>query len=473
MERARHEGVQLLWQSGLLLALLAAYHFWLRWLMQNTGLVLGAVGPGTRVYRLVPLYMHWRPHFKLWLPVAVVTLLAFLWFVRWAIWQRKFPARRLLPLLVIWHIVIAASVAMIDGGPKRIVQPFHDYRATDYIGGVPVVERLGPRQFLSEFVTRAPELPMHCRTHPPGAVLFLWLSQRIWTSDIAAALAVLAVSSLAIPAVYLLAQDQFAHRTAALAAALFMLAPSIVLFSATCLDAVFMAPMVWTVCLIWRAGGHRPVWCGIGAGLAGSIAALMTFSVAFLALWAIAALMLLVVLDRKRARYFAIGLCSAAATSLLLFTLLYLWSGYHVFTNLQVARHQHEQIMRGMNHATWRQHLHLVVANLVAFFAAAGIPLALLWGRQAWQAIRGTEPPAARALTLSFLLALVIIAAAPLFTLEVDHIWLFMVPFLAVAAAAWLARDGDLEEATPAVRWTLGGLALQVVAMETLLHTMW
>ncbi|HEX7447297.1 MAG TPA: hypothetical protein VF306_07120, partial [Pirellulales bacterium] len=63
------------------LALLAAFiggHFALRWMMLHTGLVLGAVRPGVKVYRIVPLYVYWHPHYKTGLLIAVAVLAAFL-----------------------------------------------------------------------------------------------------------------------------------------------------------------------------------------------------------------------------------------------------------------------------------------------------------------------------------------------------------------------------------------------------------
>ena len=276
MDAARHDLLRLARDFVLLALLLTAYHLGLRWLLLNTGLTLGDVGPGTKVYRLVPLYMHWRPHFNLWLLVAVAVLAAFLGWLDRVAWRRDIPTLRLAPILMLWHLAIAVSVAMVDGGPKELAQPFIELSKTDYIGGVPLLHSMGPRAFLQHYVHLLDKLPMHCQTHPPGAVLFLGavdfgLPFPAWW----AAGAVILASSLSIPAVYGLAKEVLAPRSALLATAMFMLAPNIVLFSATCMDAVFCVPMVWTFFLLWRARRGPAIPWGVLGGLAASLAALL------------------------------------------------------------------------------------------------------------------------------------------------------------------------------------------------------
>ncbi|HXT57688.1 MAG TPA: hypothetical protein VN699_03595, partial [Pirellulales bacterium] len=64
MQTQRRAAIRLGLECLALAALFAAYHFALRWLMLNTGLKLGAVRPGEKVYRIVPLYIYWLPHVK-------------------------------------------------------------------------------------------------------------------------------------------------------------------------------------------------------------------------------------------------------------------------------------------------------------------------------------------------------------------------------------------------------------------------
>src|SRR5487761_1681407 len=159
---------------GACLALLVGFiacHFCLRWLMLHTGLVLGAVRPGVKVYRIVPLYVSWHPHYKTGLLIASAVLAGFVGWT-WRGCSRPPPARRIGPAFMVWHLALAAAVALIDGGPKKLWEPYVTHHKSDYIGAV---ERIAsPRQFLRDYGRLMPELPLHCRHHPPGGPLFLW-----------------------------------------------------------------------------------------------------------------------------------------------------------------------------------------------------------------------------------------------------------------------------------------------------------
>src|SRR5581483_901849 len=140
----------------------AAYHFYLRGLMLDSGLRLGAVRPGLKVYRIVPLYIYWHPRLKTGLLIAAGVLAAFL------CWLRRSLAggtdRRdghYAVLLMAWHVAIAIAVALIDGGPHKLWEPFAVHHRSDYIGAVAEIDK--PREFLRDYAKKMPELPLHCR----------------------------------------------------------------------------------------------------------------------------------------------------------------------------------------------------------------------------------------------------------------------------------------------------------------------
>ena len=316
---------------------------------------------------------------------------------------------------------------------------------------------------------------MHCQVHPPGGVLLLWWVDRyVYPGPAAAALATILAAALSVPAVYGLAREVLDERFARLAACLFLLAPNVLLYTATSMDAVFMVPMVWTVFLLWKARDRRPWLLGAAGGLAAALAGMTTFSAAFLGLWGVATLVVTTLVDRAKLRGTVISLSAAAASCSLAYLLLYWWSGYLLLDNLAAAWGGHHQIMSGGNYATWRQYGHLVVGNLAAFFTSTGIPLTVLFLGQTWRDLRGQEGTSpGRSLNLSYLLALAALVAAPLYTLEVERIWLFMVPLVALAAARRLSGPGDGDQPGPHVALTFSLLAAQVVVMEALLNTTW
>lgn len=468
---ARQAAFRLAWTCLALLVAFVACHFCLRWLMLHTGLVLGAVRPGVKVYRIVPLYVYWHPHYKTGLLIALAVFAGFFWWT-WRFCLRPTPARDVVPSLMIWHLAIAVAVALIDGGPKKLWEPYHIHHRSDYIGAV---ERMdSPRQFLHDYARLMPELPLHCRHHPPGGPLFLWWIAHVFVAGpIAASLATLLASNLTVPAVYLLARDVLDEAPARFAVCLFVLAPNVVCYTATCMDAVFMTPLVWSFYLLWKARGRHPLPFGLAAGLAAALAALMTFSVSFVALWAVVLLAITALADRPRLANTLLGYSMAVLTAAILYLVLYAWSGYNLFEVLDAAFHGQAGVMKGRGHSSLRQSFFFALTNLAAFFFCAGLPLTAIWFQQLARELRGVTASRGRWLMLSFGVTLLLVDLAPLYTLETERIWIFMVPFLTIGAATRLASNLHPATPSPLVQTTMLLLAGQTVLMETLLDMVW
>jgi hypothetical protein len=481
MQTQRRAAIRLGLECLVVALLFAAYHFALRWLMLNTGLKLGAVRPGEKVYRIVPLYIYWQPHVKTMALVAVAVLIAFLvWFHRIA-WPRRRSAPAIVAAFMAWQMAIACGVAMIDpparppAEPKTTVkrpwqklwEPYAVHHASDYLGAVPRIET--PRRFLRDYAGLMPDLPLHCRSHPPGGPLFLWLVERLFGAGVVpASLATILAAGLAVPAVYLLARDVLDESPARLAVGLYILAPNVVCYSATCMDAVFNVPLVWSIVFLWKLRGGRPIVYGAAAGAAAALAALMTFSASFLALWAVVLLAWTAWADRKRFLNVIIGLIAAAATAAAIYAALYAWSSYDVFETLRQAIRGQNAIVEDRGHNSLQQNIHFSIANLAAFFFCAGLPLTVLWGKQLWAELHRATASPGRGLTLSFAAALAILDIAPLYTLETERIWLFMVPFLAIGAAMQLTRRPSAADSSPCELSPRAWAAILLLAGQTL-----
>lgn len=491
MERQRRAALRLICECLALAGLFVGYHFVLRWLMLHTGLQLGAVRPGNRVYRLVPLYIYWQPHVKTIAFVAAVVLAAFLIWIRRVAWPGRWPQGLFIAALIGWQGTIAAAVAVIDPPARRpgetkpvdkhfwdtLSDPYRIHHASDYLAAVPHIET--PRQFLHDYVALLPELPLHCRSHPPGGPLFLWFVERLFGAGVVpASLATIVFGSLAAPAVYLLARDVLDESPARLAACLYLLAPNVVCYTATCMDAVFNAPMVWSIFCLWKLRGGRPIAFGVAGGAASALAALMTFSSSFLALWGVVLLVLAALGDRKKLIPTLVGLSVAGTTAAAIYFALYAYSGYDVLETLHQAIRGQNAIVENRGHNTLRQDVHFAIANLAAFLFCAGLPLTVLWAKQLWSELHLAAASPGRWLTLSFAVALALVDIAPLYTLETERIWIFMVPFLAIGAAAQLARDKPPLKASENIlsprTWTaLLLLAAQTLVMEILFDWVW
>ena len=449
----------------------AAFHLLLVWSVRD-GLALGVFKPTDESLGAIPLYMQWRePHLKTGALIAAIVLAAFIgWFAKRG-WGLGRPSRFVAACLL-WQGAIVVSVATSPGGMHRLWRPYELLTKTDYIGAV---DRVGdPRAFLHDYPQLMSDLPMHCQTHPPGGVVFLWLvSQLFGPGAKPAALATIATSLLALPAVYALARGTLPARSARFATALWMLAPSIVLFSATCLDAVFMVPLVASLAAAWHAREAHPWRRGALAGLLFSLGALLTFSASFVALWGLLVVSLTALIERDKLATTLQALAAVLLAVALFHAALYAWAGYDPWTVFQAAVAAHGRIMSGGNHASFRQHVLLASGNLAAFLAAAGISASVLWMRNVASRTRWRERDrAAQVFDGSFVAALAIIVAAPLYTLEVEHIWLFMVPLASIGAARALSED----EASRPDNVALGALtmaAVQTLLMETLLSSVW
>ena len=460
----------------------AAYHFLLRALMLRTGLALGDVGPGTKVYRIVPVYSYIDVHWKVGLVAAiVVVVLAGRWLRRMisAGTDGKSDAS-LVWKSALWFLAVVVAVALIDGGPSRLWRPYELLKGTDYIGAV---ERVGsPRVFLRDYAKLLPELPDHCRTHPPGGVLFLWsVGTSIHKGPEAAALATICFAALSVPAVFLLGREILDRRQALLATFLFLAAPNVVLFTATCMDAVFLVFFAWTFFLLWRGRRTRPVLFGALGGLAAAVAAFFTFSAAVLALWAVLVWLTTMIFDRARLVSTTKCLSAAAVASLIFYAVLYLLTGYNLLHVLKTAVDQHRTIMSGGGYETIWQYGHLVAANAVAFVFGSGVVLVAIvcWGGGRRQKAEGrsggkkqSEPSRMKGLFAGcFAATLGVTLALPLYTLEVERIWLFFVPLLAISAVRRL--DPETPEFAAVALTTFSLQAVQTTAMEVFLCTIW
>jgi hypothetical protein len=475
-------------RNGLLIACLlavaafAGYHFYLRGLMLDTGLRLGAVRPGNTVYRIVPLYLHWRPRLKTGVLIAAAVVGTFIWWLRRAMrtetnsFYSPAPPTGLSRLGLLaafsgWQIAIAVSVALIDGGLDTLWQPYRVNYRSDYIGAVERID--SPRHFLRDYARLMPELPLHCRHHPPGGPLLLWTVAVVFApGPFTASLVTILIAGLAAPAVYLLAREVLDEAPARLAAGLFLLAPNVVCYSATCMDAVFMVPLVWSFYFLWHGQRGQPLLYGLGGGMAASLASLLTFSVSFVALWSVV-LLLTAAFDRTRLRNTVLTLSVALITALAFYLLLFAWSGYEPLAVLRQAFAGQDEVMKGRGHNSLRQSAHFAVGNLFAFLFCSGLPVVWLWATQTVREARGSTASSARWLLLSFVLTLLLVDLAPLYTLETERIWIFLVGFLAIGAAARLAYAHVSLAESPLVLTALTIEAAQTILMEALLEWRW
>ena len=167
---------------------------------------------------------------------------------------------------------------------------------------------------------------------------------------------------------------------------------------------------------------------------------------------------------------------AAAGTAVAFFGVhLALWglTGFDAWATFNRALTNDGLVMDGINHKSPLQHAQIALANLVVFLLTVGLGATVVWGRRLcdWNVwVRGTSLDR---LSATFAVTLVIVAVAPLYTLEVERIWMFLVPCVVIPVAQVL-RDEHQESGDWQLWRTVATLlAVQTVTTEMLLTTYW
>jgi methylthioxylose transferase len=341
-------------------------------------------------------------------------------------------------------LVLRLALAAGGGGIAawwKVFDPARSFEApNEYLPALGALH-WGPRFFLDRFAETVPALPVHVAGHPPGMLLVLD-ALGIGSPGGMAALCI-GVGALGAPLGYLVAR-QVLHETAARRAALLLaFAPGALLFGATSADAVYLTLGLLAA---WPLAARS--WAARVTG-AVVLAAASLFAWSLLAVGAWAALVALR-RDGARAAILLSTLCAAAL--LAFYGALYAGTGFDPIATLRATG---DVYRAGI--ASTRPYWYWLLGSPTAFLVVLGLPIS-------WYALRGLATGRTVAVTIFAVLAL---AAALGFTkAETERIWLFLAPFVCIAAAA----DRG---ATAPLRPLLAALALQALAWELVFDTVW
>ena len=466
--------------AAVVAAIFYAFHLQAEWWLDRHPKALGAL----RTRHFVPLIARPGCAISLWSLPPLVVLGGLLISARALFLRTTVRAAVLLPVCMALFFAIGTSVGMIDGyiatyqhdrAPAVLnpyQQPFTSY------ADVPKVEAKGPANFLRNFPRRQlnDSMANHSRTHPPGPVLFLWAVSRVFGPGLVPAwLATVLFASLATIPVFFLARDLYGETVARRALALFLLVPSVILFTTTSMDGpmmVFLMAAIWAF-LRATAEGARAWLRAILSGLALALATFMTYTASYLLLFFAVIAVLAFFADRPRFWRIVRIVPLAALAPLAFYGALYLAVDYDPFAALQRAIWANNELV-GTGHGSFVQYLQVSLSNLFAFLFGMGFLLVAVWLLQvkvaADRARRGEEVDL---FVLAFPISLLVITFSALYTLEVERIWMFMALMLTLAAARYLDDRQKQGGGEAAFYWTAGLLALQVVAMETFFDTLW
>jgi methylthioxylose transferase len=288
----------------------------------------------------------------------------------------------------------------------------------------------------------------HVAGHPPGALVFFVLLDRVglggggWAAAVCMVLGASACVAVALT-VRALAGDQAARS----ALPFLVLAPA-ALWIGVSGDAVFLAVSAWGVCLLalaTKADGWRRLITGGTAGLLLGLSLYLSYGLALLGLVAAAVL----VVGRSLATLVVGGV--GVVTVVVAFTAsgFWWWDGYE---QIVVRYYQGWGAERPYSYWVW--------ANLAALAICVG-PATAAGLRRALPAVR-VSPVAAVA--VSALVAVVVGTLSGLSKAEVERIWLPFAVWLVAACALLPARSH---------RWWLGAQALTTLVVQHLILTSW
>ena len=464
-------------QIGLLALFFCIYHLVLKYYDRETDLDLGAVGYNIHV---VPLYAQPSFDLSLWVLPALVVCVGFLYLCHKYLLS-DISDGRLIGIAIVCFIAINVSVAQIDGyqeigeedDRKRILTLLEPYTRTEmeYYGDVPRVDELGIRRFLRDY--SKPELfdtlSGHTRTHPPGGVLFLWhVSGLFGYNLISASLVTILFTALTVIPIYRLADMLHGKKVAKYALLLFLITPNFVMFTGTSMDGPFSVFPILSIYLFYLARERETIpdqkWYefrpySLLTGLSLALGMFMTYSTVVIGVF----LCVIALLERQRFVQYLKVLLFASSGFIGFYLLLFVLTGFRPIEALWAAIKKDEAGM-GTGYESIGRYFHLSFANLFAFLIGVGLPITTVYLRQLIATIKEWRQNALASeqeigeprtpwilrhenvdtFVIGFLITLLFFTFSTLFTMEVERIWIFMVPFFVIPVAKHLTARPNI-----------------------------
>ncbi len=453
------------------------------------GLILGVFIGSTFMSEVVPgdqaiasvLKTHWG-EFK-WHALAIGLFGGSFWalfkVLRGIDWQNREQSPRaaawFLVALVAFVFIFSASVAMLRGGPDGISQAYErtGYEYIDDIG-----TGLSIRGLFHDYVKVRPFLSMHAKVHPPGPIAILWaLSYIFGRGAMALSLATMAVGALSVIPLYHWAADLFGRRTALLSCLLYSVVPTIVLFTATSADIIFMPFTLTTLFLFGRSiRASRASACVVYAILAGMFyCALSLISFSLLSLGAFFGFMgIWRIIQSKKVGGVVLTAIVMLASFLLFHFLVRWWSGgieggFDVIACFRDCKEQFDTDQANLDALTprfpaWSWKL----LNPACWFFFAGVPLSVLFLKRVFSSGHGS-----RGLVAVFALTLIALDLAYLARGEGERSAMYIIPFLLLPGAHMLDDLVRTNRSLLPLASALGFMGFQCWLIESFLYTYW
>jgi len=440
------------------------YHNYAADLITKHGVKLGVLDPKT-----APIYAHLQTKINSWLILAIFSLGIYITLFRIFFEKPKLPEYVLIPALMIFLVIIDTTVAMIDGGIKPFVEPY-TRNTLEYYADVPKVHNI--KYFLENYVNMFNTLSGHSQTHPPGGAIFLWIVSKLFGKGlIQAAFATVVFTSITVIPVYYLAKEYYGVNIARYAAGLFLVTPNMVMFTATGMDGPFAVFPALSIFFFYKAISNKKLsfLYSFLTGLALAFAMIMNYTATVIGLFFVIVGLIALIGKREKIKSIIITLAIAGVTFVVFYVLLYFWSKFNIIAAFRAAYKKDEKTM-GTGYENFAKYFHISIANLFAFLIGVGIPITVLWLHEmGGEFKRIIFDRKVDLYILAFFITLIGISFSTLFTLEVERIWIFLVPLMVIPVAKRLYEKHK--------KWELYVimllLSVQMVLMEVFLYTHW
>jgi hypothetical protein len=452
------------------------YHKYLAYVLLATPIRLGALTS----YHAVPFYAMPRMNLSLWIIPASFVLLCFLMFSKKTVRQEAISSVRLILSSFLFFFAIGISVAMIDGYNEVLKMPkfLTPYLRIDleYFGDVPLVEKFGLRSFMKDYANPVlfSQLSLHSKTHPPGGILFLWFISRIFGYNIiSASIATVIFTSVTLIPVWLLAKNLYNETVGRYALLLFLITPSIVLYTTVSMDGPFSVFLVLAVFFFFKALSDSGKLYHILSGFSLAFGTMMTYSAVVICIFFIITALLILIVDRNRFKQVLILLMMNGGILILFYWTVYFITGFNIFDALWTSYFD-EANREGTGYETLHRYVHLSGVNVSAFLIWAGIPTVVLWIRQIVKSIsQALRSSYVDIFTLSSFITVFLVSFSTLYATETERIWIFMIPFIVIPAAKYIHDLCSRRYSHKDFFWVSALLCIQILSFEILLVTFW
>ncbi len=482
-------------QTAALALFFLLYHKFLHYAMREASINLGAVKFNSH---FVPLYAEPRLELSWWLLPALFVCGGFLYLCYRYFINRAWEPVRIIAIAILCFTAIHITVAQIDGYNElpeeqgQILAFLEPYTRTslEYYGDVPRLNEMGLRAFLRDY--SHPELfntlSGHTRTHPPGGVVFLWgVSKLFGYNLLSASLASVLFTALTVIPIYRLSTHLYDEKIARYALVLFLITPNFVMFTGTSMDGPFSVFPIFSVYLFYEALSrfssaevqlsrfHKAHLYSLLTGLSLAFGMFMSYSTVVIGIFLSVLPLLSLYCSREHTsfRTHVKVLLFAGIAFIGFYLLLFLLTGFRPVEALWAAIKKDEAGM-GTGYETVERYFHLSFANLFAFLIGVGIPITTVWIRQLVRTLRSAirhrriDATPDTNFVIGYLITLLFFTFSTLFTMEVERIWMFMVPFLIIPAAKYLTEQPRSDFYAVSAM-----LAVQLILSEVFLYTYW